>query len=421
MTEKARQLITDFKLKGWQTDKPYERLFELAKNSNELFVFLVEYLNHFEKSSTLFNDGLSYIDKEQFEKLIKLSIAILQLNKNENAESVIEYASLQFPDLLHGSLEVIFDLKPNEGTYYAEYPWRNLTGSSIQYFQDKLTNEETSIDDKQKIFRCLLQTRNLEAIKYAYDYAKESMWFDRQDLESWLVAQLEIAGYTMQDATIRSYCPNSLKHFVFPKNYFFKGKPVFINREQHPTWKLEPADTEYKFGGVLENDDKNPFYHIITFHQIPGGLNITEVKQLTLGVHIRELNEWGTLFYQHDQNGVPTKIRLGKENEINIYSDKAIKETFVMFANTPKRWEIQSWGSSNSRENLFRLGGEPAWIQSADVLTCPVCHGKMDFLMQLDSDLPDSDGGELMFGSGGICYIFWCNKSKVSGYVIQCT
>jgi len=421
MTEKARQLIADFKLKGWQTDKPYERLFELAENSDELFAFLEAYLNEFEQRSTLFNDGLSYIDKEQFKKLIKLSIDILQVNKNENAESVIEYASLQFPELLHGHLELIFDLKPNESTYYAEYPWRNLISNSTKYFQDILTNEKASIDDRQKIFSCLLQTRDPETIKYAYEYAKESKLFDGQDAESWLIAQLEIVGYTIQKDTIQSYCPNSLRHFVFTKDYFIKGKPVFINREQHPTWKLGSGDTKYKFGGVLENDDKNPFYHVITFHQIPNGLNITEVEQLTLGVHIRELNEWGALFYQHDPKGIPAKIHVGKENEINIYTDKAIKETFVTFADTPKRWEIQSWGSSNSRENLFRLGGEPAWIQSAEVLTCPVCNGKMDFLMQLDSDLPDNDGGELMFGSGGICYIFWCDRSKVSGYVMQCT
>ncbi|WP_302685230.1 hypothetical protein [Acinetobacter bereziniae] len=41
--------------------------------------------------------------------------------------------------------------------------------------------------------------------------------------------------------------------------------------------------------------------------------------------------------------------------------------------------------------------------------------------MQLDTDLPDMENGEVYFGSGGICYVFWCDQSQVSGYLVQCT
>ena len=127
------------------------------------------------------------------------------------------------------------------------------------------------------------------------------------------------------------------------------------------------------------------------------------------------------VFYQHDEKGYPIKINTRTDYKIDYPFDNAIKETFVRFALTPSRWKFQSWGSSNSRESLFRLGGEPTWIQGAEVLVCPICGEKMDFLMQLDTDLPDVKDSELMFGSGGICYIFWCNKTKVSGYIMQCT
>lgn len=136
-------------------------------------------------------------------------------------------------------------------------------------------------------------------------------------------------------------------------------------------------------------------------------------------MHISELNEFGPVFYKHDSLGNPQKV--GEVKQIEIYSDLPIKETEISFSKTPERWKFQSWGCSNSRENLFRLGGEPTWIQSAEVLTCPICGEKMDFLMQLDTDLPDIEDGEVYFGSGGICYVFWCDKSKVSGYLIQCT
>lgn len=45
----------------------------------------------------------------------------------------------------------------------------------------------------------------------------------------------------------------------------------------------------------------------------------------------------------------------------------------------------------------------------------------MTFLLQLDSDLPTEDGGEWLWGSGGIGYLFWCDSCKVSGLLWQCT
>jgi hypothetical protein len=40
--------------------------------------------------------------------------------------------------------------------------------------------------------------------------------------------------------------------------------------------------------------------------------------------------------------------------------------------------------------------------------------------MQLDTGLPDVNDGEVYF-VGGICYVFWCDKTKVSGYFAQCS
>lgn len=87
----------------------------------------------------------------------------------------------------------------------------------------------------------------------------------------------------------------------------------------------------------------------------------------------------------------------------------------------PKRWHKQDWALSNGRQNLSRIGGEPSWIQGAQVPTCPICGEKMEFLMQLDSGLPSGEDGELLFGSGGILYVFWCEKSRVSAFFMQCT
>jgi hypothetical protein len=45
----------------------------------------------------------------------------------------------------------------------------------------------------------------------------------------------------------------------------------------------------------------------------------------------------------------------------------------------------------------------------------------MGYLLQLDSDLPTADGGEWLWGSGGIAYGFWCDPCGVSSFLWQCT
>lgn len=415
MANRAEKLFVDFKTNGWQTSNLYQRLFELTEDSAEIYFFCKLFLNNIEKGATIFNDSLSYIQEHQFSELIELSLSILKQNKNENAEEVIEYASLQFPELLHQHLDLILELKPNESAFYAEYPWRNLPSDKIFSFKQKLQNPETSSSDKKKIFNCLLETRDLPTIKFIYQYALD-IDLVKKDV---LIYYLEAVGFTIKDGEISSYCPSRTYHFSFPKNYFLDDKAIHLNKEQHPTWRLKSTTHKYKFGGLIEDDDNNPFIHILTLDSIPSGIQISGIDRLTLGVHIREFNEFGALFYKHDSLGNPQKI--GEVKQVEIYDDSPIKETEVLFSETPQRWELQCWGSSNSRENLFRLGGEPTWIQSAEVLTCPICNEKMDFLMQLDTDLPDMNDNELYFGSGGICYVFWCNKSKVSGFLMQCT
>lgn len=419
MTEKAEKLIHDFKENGWKTSNLYERLFEFTNNSETTFIFCKSFLTNFEKGATIFNDSLSYIEKEHFSELVVLAFDILKQQPNENAEEVIAYASLQFPELLHAHLELIYELRPNESAFYAEYPWRKLPSEKIKPFRDKLTNPNTSLSDKQKLFSLLLETRDLETIKFAYNYALNNNLFEREDIENHLTYYLESVGFTFRNGQIENYCPNPTYHFCFPENYFSDDRPIHTSRKQHPTWNLNPLEKKYEFGGIIQDDENNPLISLITFDKIPEKLKVSGLPGLTLGMHVRELNEYGAIFYQHDKFGKPSKI--GEIKDIEIYTDSPIKETGISFAETPNRWTFQSWASSNSRENLFRLGGEPTWIQSAEVLTCPICNEKMNFLMQLDTDLPNTKDGEVYFGSGGICYVFWCDKSKVSGYLMQCT
>ena len=421
MTDNAAQLIADFKALKWKAPNLYERLFAITKDETAAFAYAQEFLNTFRETATIFYDSLSYINKEQFAKLVEQALQLLQAGKNEAAESVIEYASLQFPELLHPHLELIFELAPNQEAYYADYPWRNLPPVQIQPFKNRFIHPDTSTEDRTKLFSCLLETRDADTVAFAYQFARQHHFFDVENLDSYLLAYIEAVGFTKQGEEIRSYCPSPVRHLIFKSDYFPEASAIQISKTQHPSWRL-PTDTPtYAFGGALDANTENPFFHIITFNPIPGELPVTGLTELCLGAHINEMNEAGTVFYQHDTAGRPVRLLLGEQHTVQYFRDEPIQPTRVSLATTPARWSFQSWGCSNGRENLFRVGGEPCWIQGPEVPVCPVCQEKMTFLMQLDSELPYGEGGELLFGSGGICYIFWCDQSKVSACLVQCT
>lgn len=45
----------------------------------------------------------------------------------------------------------------------------------------------------------------------------------------------------------------------------------------------------------------------------------------------------------------------------------------------------------------------------------------MRFIFQLDSNLPNADDGEWLWGSGGICYVMSCTPCRTVAYLWQCT
>lgn len=450
----------------------------------------------------------------------------------KNAEEVIAAASLEFAPFLHPYLGELFKLQPNESAYYAEYPWRGLSYESSQIWRERLADPQTSKDDKQKIFSCLLQTRDPRNIKFACEFALAENFFDRPcDLLEYIGYWLEAVGFTFErtkfdadgatqavadeilkidadecggakqtqpsecdisqmsnepggatsaslqadecdlsrknldearDAAsavkfnagelksaasqnfkacaaehgskfnsnepaadksqkasndeicfggekfkLKRYCGQRVYHIIFPRGYF--GAPYAPHlAKHHPTWRFEGSEARYKLGGVLDEvngDAQNPLFHLITLDPPPRDLPVRSLPRLILAAHVREVNEGEIVFYEHDAQGMPRRI--GERTQVEYVQDEPIKECEVVLAPTPARWATQDWGMSNSRQNLARIGGEPSWIQGALLPTCPICGEKMEFLMQLDSELPSCEqGGEVYFGSGGILYVF---------------
>lgn len=221
---------------------------------------------------------------------------------------------------------------------------------------------------------------------------------------------------------LKRYCGQRVYHIIFPRGYF--GAPYAPHlAKHHPTWRFEGGEVGYKLGGVLDEADgdaQNPLFHLIMLDPLPRDLPVRSLPRLILAAHVREVNESEIVFYEHDAQGMPRRI--GERTQVEYAFDEPIKECEVVLAPTPARWAAQDWGMLNSRQNLARIGGEPSWIQGALVPTCPICGEKMEFLMQLDSELPSCEqGGEVYFGSGGILYVFWCERTRVSAFFMQCT
>ena len=224
-----------------------------------------------------------------------------------------------------------------------------------------------------------------ELLESIYDFRQ---WFERADPVS----------------------PSPTYHMVFEC-----GSPTdlpFETHRQHPTWHFDRHVAGISIGG--RGSGKCPacriqLNHLLTLEQVPPDL----------GVSLPELvfetcpYSSGIEYFQHDENGRPKPVtpyhECGFEN-----ADAPLATMNAKLAVTPDRWKRQSWGISNGRENLFKFGGLPSWVQYADTPVVPDEDRKMQFLFQLDSFLPAADGGEVLWGSGGLLYAFWDDRTRIS-------
>ena len=528
--DEALALARDFEREGFGASDLYERFWRLKGDEAAYFTLADSLLRGRRESGALLDDAMSYVSKEDFRALVSTAMEILceeggaknetqrdkkQANKNSprqiNAWGVIAVASLEFAPLLHPYLEGIFSLRPNDGTYYECYPWRELDYESSQIWRERLASAQTSRGDKQRLFECLLQTRQPRNIKFACETAvAEKFLKHKGSLSEHLGYYLEDVGFTLERVKftrgangaeladknlsqtqgvindvkfnasklnsqaeenlndpksgknapreesrvqkakasdemsiggeafrLKRYCGERAYHVAFRQGYF--SEPFAAHQaKNHPTWGLwadeaqkdeskeaaeaNLSETKYKIGGVLDEpcaDEENPLFHLITLDPVPRELPVRSLPSLTLAAHVREISEGETAFYEHDRLGKPKRI--GERSQVEDVDDEPARQDLVRLRVLPKRWHKQDWALSNGRQNLSRIGGEPSWIQGASVPTCPICGEKMEFLMQLDSGLPSGEDEELLFGSGGILYIFWCERTQVSAFFTQCT
>ena len=406
---------------------PIEQSLTLAGMYPEAIVeFAIAVIEKHPKGGTFLDAALSFLPQDDWDRLIEKALAVLQDNKdNHAAESVIAYASLQCPRSIHPHLNDVLSARPNGSSYYSAYPWRNSGSLHFDYLKAVFENTDSS-DEKQNAWEAMLYSCYPPALDFARQHAEaiapsDSDW----KLDDWLKCWLNQIGFEYSNGEYSRLCNQNLYHVVFPDSYFPDDATPDWLVEEHPTWRLKSNSPLAQFGGNATSECKrcNGILHrLVKFDSIPDEIDIGCMSGLELAVCLSCLGwEEEQMFFKHDAAGIPEHSFFDSDVGEPQFPVGPLQEATVTLARTPKRWYWQDWGLSNSRENLNRIGGEPCWVQDADYPTCPSCDVTMDFLMQLDSDLPTADGNEWLWGSGGIGYIFWCEACKVSGFLWQCT
>ena len=205
--------------------------------------------------------------------------------------------------------------------------------------------------------------------------------------------------------------PPACHHFIFeggtPDDLSI---PTLVN---HPTWHLSTAGRSFTVGGegmALCPACGRRLVHLVTLDDFDAGIT-SPSPRLCIETCDGSLSP---TYYSHDANGVPTPMA-PFHSDYDLPSDRAAEERIVRLAATPSRWLRQSWGISNSRQNLFRLGGLPSWVQGPQIPLVPGTNRKMQFLLQFDSL------AGFFWGSGGMLYVFWDEESRITCHVPQFT
>lgn len=105
MPSRARELVADYRRERWKSE-PYDAF--LALGADELPELVFACLEESEDAPTFFDDALSLIDEAVFAVAIARAVPAVR-DDDGPAVAVIDYASLQVPQLLAPHLPVLWE------------------------------------------------------------------------------------------------------------------------------------------------------------------------------------------------------------------------------------------------------------------------------------------------------------------------
>lgn len=186
----------------------------------------------------------------------------------------------------------------------------------------------------------------------------------------------------------------------------------------HPTWHLKAQGRPLRLGGEgMERclSCKQSLIHLISLEdEVLGQLSVS-IPRLVFETCP---TCWEKKYYRHDNSGMPAQIEPIEREGFSFENCPLVQQT-VRVSPTPSRWLRQR--AFAMKQNRFKIGGFPSWVQADETPVVPGTSRKMRLLIQLDSNLPTIDGGEMLWGSGGTFYVFWDDATRTSCHFHQCT
>lgn len=408
------RLLYDFQNLGWSS-QPLERTLTLVEHDPAAALdLLLLALRTLSEGATFLHAAASYVGEGDLPFLAAAALRTLQAQPGHAvAEDILSHLSLQRPTVLHGFLDTLFDLHPNAGSYDEVYPWRESGDLHLSFLAARLEKGQEAAR------QLLLEARSPNTLRLALASPGDPGPTSPGDLYA-----LQQVGFTLVGEAFVPLYPEPVWHLTFAPEDLMPGSGRPEDR-RHPTWALPTEPGEHAFGGELSGGTcgvcGGPLHRLLTLDPVPPGLGVSPTR-LTLATCLSCLGwEAPSLAYRHDAEGLPVSLDLKETRVQPQFPSPPLRAAQVRLASTPPRWRWQDWAMSNERENLHRLGGYPAWIQAAEYPECPDCGAPMPFVLQLDSYLSTEDGGEWLWGNGGIAYVFWCDSCRVSAAFWQCT
>jgi hypothetical protein len=365
------------------------------------------------------DSALAFLPMEDWSSLVAEAVsALVAHEENETAWEIIERASLQAPHTTHPFLEQLF----TTGGMAASQAFREAQLEDIRF----LFAYCQTATDLRSAYNCLLETRLPDALRFVQAHSSS------------FVENLPEIGFEASDNGFRKLYPDTVYHISFPSDYAGPVTSLWLDFDystwlEHPTWaRFALSGVPYAFGGASDflcGVCGKQAHHLISLDPIPPGLGVTDLTVLHIATCLSCLGwERSTLSYEHKSSGILKDLNFTEQPIEPQFPASPLLGTTVSLATLEPRWRWQEWGTSNDRENLNRVGGHPSWIQGGAYPSCPQCSRTASFLLQIDSELPTAAYPERspnytgwLWGSGGICYVFWCDTCKVSTLFWQCT
>lgn len=372
---------------------------------------------------------LSVLPEESWPALIDRAVERLSGSERKDAAlQILRQGIFQKPSAVHPHLLRIFLLERREEHGFIG-AFREASLASVRFlFERALSGDQV---ERRLVCQALLETRLPEALAFARVHGKG------------FAAHLPEVGFEEASGGFRQLYPERVLHLAFPTPYLDR-LPLDVTQRslgfRHPTWAPMPKDAPiHSLGGGSSTacrgcGERVP--RLILLDPVPPGIGVTGLSRLELVAcpaclgFLQEI-----VHYQHAPDGTaealpfaapsmlleapPSWIAPPPSSGTRSQPDplSTLAECAVALVELDPRWRWQDWSTG---PNLHRVGGHPIWIDEAAYPICPGCGKTSSFLLQLDSELRKGDGQPFQWGKGGIGYVFFCDRCKISSALWQC-